>query len=264
MRLSFLIFICQTGVVLSLIAAMSFTGPLMTTLNCFSKGGTEIVIPNNLDKEIEDIRDLYSRIEKDKSTYRVLQMFQRERDESVFLVEKDNEDIVMDEYFSGAVFFDYKQERYLSFPDEEILFYFNSKGFLKYVKQSSWDPIEGSYGDTVLYYFSDNARHPFFIYQYGNYYQRNYDEATMRPTDINHLYENRLYMLIESTVNSQDCPKVIKALTKFRKGESLTKIEDLQQIPNRPMDNDKRHKILKLLFAKNLVSLSQTNILDLY
>ena len=263
MSFSFWIFIYQTGVVLSLIAAMSFTGPLMTTLSCFSKGGTEIFVPNNLDKEIEDIRDLYSRIEKDKSTYRVLQMFQRERDESVFLAEKDNENIVMDEYFSGAVFFDYKQERYLSLPDEEILFYFDSKGFLKYVKQSSWDPIEGSYGDTVLYYFSDNARHPFFIYQYGNYYHRNYDDETMRPTDINHLYENRLYMLIESTANSQDCPKVIKALTKFRKGESLTKIEDLQQIPNRPMDKDKRHKILKFLFTKDLVLLSQTNILDL-
>ena len=131
------------------------------------------------------------------------------------------------------------------------------------MKQSSWDPIEGSYGDTVLYYFSDNARHPFFIYQYGNYYHRNYDDETMRPTDINHLYENRLYMLIESTANSQDCPKVIKALTKFRKGESLTKIEDLQQIPNRPMDKDKRHKILKFLFTKDLVLLSQTNILDL-
>ena len=263
MRFSFLTFIYQTGVLLSLIAATNLISPLKTTLDCFSKGGTEIVVPDNLKKEIDDIRDLYSRIEKDKSTYTVLQMFQRERDESVFLVEKDHENIVMDEYFSGAVFFDYNQERYLSFPDEEILFYFDSKGFLKYVKQSSWDPIEGSYGDTVLYYFSDNARHPFFIYQYGNYYQRNYDEANMRTTDINHLYENRLYMLIESTMNSQDCPKVIKALTKFRKGESLTKIEDLQEIPNRPMDNDKRNKILKLLFTKNLVVLSQTNILDL-
>ena len=54
MSFSFWIFIYQTGVVLSLIAAMSFTGPLMTTLSCFSKGGTEIFVPNNLDKEIED------------------------------------------------------------------------------------------------------------------------------------------------------------------------------------------------------------------
>lgn len=263
MRFIFLTFIYQTTSFVWLIAATNFIHFQKTTSDCFTKGTTEIFVPDNLNKEIQDIRELYSRIEKDKSTYKVLQMFQRERDQSVFLVEKDHENIVMDAYFSGAVFFNHNQERYLSFPDEETLFYIDSKGLLKHIKQSSWDPIEGSYGNTVLYYFSDNATHPFFIYQYGNYYRRDYGEGAIRPTDINHLYENRVYLQIQSTGNTEDCPRIIKALTKFRKGESLTKIEELQETPNRSMDNGKLNKTLRSLLEKNLVVLSRTNILGL-
>jgi hypothetical protein len=140
---------------------------------------------------IQEIRNLYQKTQKTKSSLSVFELFESSGKHKYQLVPNDAATYLGDDkndiiYYAGPVLFKYKKDTISALSDERIFVFKDKNGHIKLISSISHDDPEGASDKTTEYYLTNNNE---LYFSFSKVINRD----LWSEKQIEHYTENRYY-----------------------------------------------------------------------